>query len=37
MRKCLRCENEMTEDLVLMVVKRLAIDEREKGNIFVLT
>ena len=31
MRKCLRCETEMLEDLVLMVANGLAIDVREKG------
>ena len=32
MRKCLRCETEMLEDLVLMVANGLAIDVREKGS-----
>ena len=31
MRKCLRCENEMVEDLVLMVSNGYEIDVREKG------
>lgn len=31
MRKCLRCENEMIENLVLMVSNGYGIDVREKG------
>lgn len=31
MRKCLRCEIEMVEDLVLMVSNGYWIDVREKG------
>ncbi|MBO5375374.1 MAG: nucleic acid-binding protein [Bacilli bacterium] len=31
MRKCLRCETEMVENLVLMVANGYGIDVREKG------
>jgi len=31
MRKCLRCETEMVEDLVLIVSNGYGVDVREKG------